>query len=115
MSTSGHRPRRGKLSPIEAVAGNGLLDRRALLGRGVILAGAIGTAPLGSLTGAAAEPPTDAQLADAPLSDAPWSLEPGAAIGPYERPSRFEKSVVRTVANPDRLPGAQGRVRRTTC
>jgi sulfane dehydrogenase subunit SoxC len=108
MTISGHRPRRGKSSPIEAVAGNGLLDRRALLGRGVILAGAIGTAPLGSLTGAAAEPLTDAQAADAPLTDAPWSLEPGAAIGPYERPSRFEKSVVRTVANPDRLPGAQG-------
>jgi sulfane dehydrogenase subunit SoxC len=85
-----------------------LLDRRALLGRGVILAGAIGSAPLGSLTGAAAEPLTDAQAADAPLTDPPWSLEPGAAIGPYERPSRFEKSVVRTVANPDRLPGAQG-------
>jgi len=27
-------------SPIEQVAGNGLLDRRALLGRGVMLAGA---------------------------------------------------------------------------
>src|ERR1700751_4144343 len=108
MSTSGHHSSRGKSSPMEAVAGNGLLDRRVLLGRGVILAGAIGTAPLGSLTGAAAEPPTDAQAADAPLTDAPWSLEPGAAIGPYERPSRFEKGVVRTVANPDRLPGAQG-------
>jgi len=108
MSTSGHHQKRARSSLVEAVAGNGLLDRRALLGRGVILAGAIGTAPLGSLTGAAAEPLTDAQLADAPLADAPWSLEPGAAIGPYERPSRFEKSVVRTVANPDRLPGAQG-------
>ncbi len=108
MSTSGHHHRRARSSLVEAVAGNGLLDRRALLGRGVILAGAIGTAPLGSLTGAAAEPLKDAQLADAPLTDAPWSLEPGAAIGPYERPSRFEKSVVRTVANPNRLPGAQG-------
>src|SRR3984893_13491437 len=103
MSTSGHRPRRGKSSPIEAVAGNGLLDRRALLGRGVILAGAVGTAPLGSLTGAAAEPPKDA-----PLTDAPWSLEPGAAIGPYERPSRFEKNVVGTRNNPNGQPGVQG-------
>src|ERR1700724_3628068 len=113
MTISGHRPRRGKSSPIEAVAGNGLLDRRALLGRGVILAGAVGTAPLGSLTGAAAEPLTDAQLtdaqlADAPLTDAPWSLEPGAAIGPYERPSRFENNVVRTLNNPNGQPGAQG-------
>jgi sulfane dehydrogenase subunit SoxC len=103
MSTSGHHSRRGKSSSIDAVAGNGLLDRRALLGRGVILAGAIGTAPLGSLTGAAAEPPTEG-----PLTDAPWSHEPGAAIGPYERPSRFEKNVVRTLNNPNGQPGAQG-------
>src|ERR1700751_4304330 len=101
MSASGHRPKTGKSSPVEAVAGNGLLDRPALLGRGVILAGAMAPAPPGSLTGAAAEPPAHAQLADAPLTDAPWSLEPGAAIGPYERPSGFEKTVVRTVANPN--------------
>src|ERR1700759_1353807 len=104
MSTSGHRPSRGKSSPMEAVAGNGLLDRRALLGRGVILAGAIGTAPLGSLTGAAAAPPAGGQLADAPLTDAPGRLQPGAAIGPYERPSRFEKNVVRTLNNPKGQP-----------
>src|ERR1700720_1995000 len=103
MSGSVSRFRRTKSAAVGAVAGNGLMDRRALLGRGVVLAGAMSTAPLGSLTGAAAEPP-----ADTPLTDAPWSLEPGAAIGPYERPSRFEKSVVRTVANPNRLPGAQG-------
>jgi len=60
------------------------MDRRALLGRGVVLAGAMSTAPLGSLTGAAAEPSTDT-----PLTDAPWSLEPGATIQPYEQPSRF--------------------------
>jgi sulfane dehydrogenase subunit SoxC len=104
MSTSGHHHRRARSSLVEAVAGNGLLDRRALLGRGVMLAGAIGTAPLGSLT----EPLKDAQPTDAPLTDAPWSLEPGAAIGPYEHPSRFEKSVVRTLGNPKGLPGAQG-------
>jgi hypothetical protein len=55
------------------------------------------TAPLGSLTGAAAEPP-----ADRPLADAPWSLEPGATIQPYEQPSRFEKGVLRTLNNPHR-------------
>jgi len=59
----------------QAVAGNGLLDRRVLLGRGVVLAGAMSAAPLGSLTGAAAEPP-----AEEPLTEAPWSLEPGAVI-----------------------------------
>jgi sulfane dehydrogenase subunit SoxC len=102
MSMSGHRRRRTQSSPIEAVAGNGLLDRRALLRRGVILAGAMSTAPLGWLTGAAAEPPTDA-----PLTEAPWSLVPGATIEPYQRPSRFEKNVVRTLNNPNGQPGGQ--------
>src|ERR1700720_3254110 len=103
MSGSVSRFRRTKSAAVGAVAGNGLMDRRALLGRGVVLAGAMSTAPLGSLTGAAAEPP-----ADTPLTDAPWSLDPGAAIGPYERPSRFEKNVVRTLNNPNGQPGAQG-------
>ena len=40
MST---RKRRGGASPsLEPVAGNGLLDRRALLGSGIALAGAAG-------------------------------------------------------------------------
>ena len=76
MSISGFRRHKTKSSPFEAVAGNGLLHRRALIGRGVILAGAMSTAPLGSLTGAAAEP-----LKDTPLTDAPWSLEPGCRSG----------------------------------
>jgi hypothetical protein len=41
---------------LHAVAGNGLLDRRALLGRGVGFAGAMSAGALGSLT--AAEPLT---------------------------------------------------------
>src|SRR5262245_46761053 len=102
MSMSGYRRRRTQSSPIEAVAGNGLLDRRALLRRGVILAGAMSMAPLGSRTGAAVEP-----LRDAPLTDAPWSLEPGATIEPYQRPSRFEKNVVRTLQNSTGQPGGQ--------
>jgi len=69
-------------SSIEAVAGNGLLNRRALLGRGVVPAGAARAAPLGSLTDAAAEP-----LTDTPLIDTPWSLEPGGTIEPYQRRS----------------------------
>ena len=32
-------------NPIQQVAGNGLLDRRALLGRGIMVAGAMGPAP----------------------------------------------------------------------
>ena len=65
MSTA-HRRRRTKSASIEAVAGNGLLNRRALLGSGVVYAGAMSTGALGSFA-AAAEP----------LTDAPWS--PGAA------------------------------------
>jgi sulfane dehydrogenase subunit SoxC len=84
----------GKSPPFEFVAGNGLIDRRALLGRGVVFAGALGAGGAGSLVGAAAEP----------LVDGPWSLEVGAAIPSYQVPSRFEKNVVRTVDNPNNEP-----------
>ena len=40
---------------IEPVAGNGLLDRRALLGRGAALAGAVSVGAVGAPTGAAAD------------------------------------------------------------
>ena len=40
-----------------------------------------------------------------PLAEPPWSLEPGAAIVPYEVRSRFEKSVARTLGNPNFRPG----------
>src|SRR5215467_11636989 len=83
--------RHGGAPPVEAVAGNGLLDRRALLGRGVILAGAMGTGVGTSLTGAAAEP----------LQNDPWSLEMGTVVPSYQVPSRFEKDVIRTRSNPD--------------
>src|SRR6202049_4368887 len=87
------KSRRGG-SSIQQVAGNGLLDRRALLGRGVLLAGAMGAGAAGSLTGAAAEP----------LTEAPWSTHPGDVTPPYQRPSSFENSVVRTVDNPHNEP-----------
>src|SRR5436190_2605759 len=98
MSISNHRRARARYSSIQAVAGSGLLDRRALLGRGAVLAGAMSAGALGSLNGAAAEP----------LTEAPWSQEPGATIEPYERPSRFEKNVVRTLNNPNGQPATQG-------
>jgi amidase len=44
------------VSRVPDVAGNGLIDRRALLGRGILFAGAAATGTGGSLTGAAAEP-----------------------------------------------------------
>ena len=76
----------GTTSP-QAVAGNGLLDRRALLGSGIMLAGAMTAGVGGSLTGAAAEP----------LENGPWSLGPGVPIPPYGQPSKFEQKVVRTI------------------
>jgi sulfane dehydrogenase subunit SoxC len=84
----------------ETVAGNGLLDRRALLGQGIAFAGAMGAGSAATLTGAAAEP----------LTEGPWSMRFGAVIPPYQTPSRFEKDVVRTVDNPMNLP-QNGRAR----
>jgi sulfane dehydrogenase subunit SoxC len=81
-------------SSIEQVAGNGLLHRRALLGRGIMVAGAMGAGSAGLLTGAGAEP----------LAEQPWSLLPGEVTPPYGRPSRFESNVVRTVDNPKNEP-----------
>src|SRR5262249_9698280 len=81
----------------EPVAGNGLLDRRALLGRGIALAGAFGAGGAASLTGAAAEP----------LKDDPWSLESGEVLAPYQLPSKFEKKAARILSNPKGEPRTQ--------
>src|SRR5215475_3715867 len=92
-------PREGESAHValEPVAANGLLDRRALLGRGIALAGAMSTGVSTSLTSAAAEP----------LVDDPWSLEQGATTPPLQTPSRFEKDVVRTLSNPKGEPRNQ--------
>src|SRR5262245_36826211 len=74
------------------VAGNGLLDRRALLGRGILFAGAAAAGT--SLTAAAAEP----------LKDDPWSETMGGPTPPRQEPSRFEKHVVRVLSNPNHEP-----------
>src|SRR5260370_2741364 len=81
-------------SPPPDAAGNGLVDRRALLGRGMLFAGATATGIGSSLTGAAAEAlPVD-----------PWSSEPGAPIPPYGVPAKYESKVVRTLTNPNHDP-----------
>jgi sulfane dehydrogenase subunit SoxC len=77
-------------SSMPDVAGNGLVDRRALLGRGLMLAGAAATSVGSGVTGAAAEP----------LQLDPWSMEPGAPIPPYGVPAKYESNVVRTLTNP---------------
>src|SRR5262245_34199079 len=83
--------RDGASPPYEDVAGNGLLNRRALLGHGIVLAGAASAGVGTSLTGAAAEP----------LKNDQWSLEMGSVVPAYQVPSRFEKDVVRTRSNPN--------------
>src|SRR5262249_14283782 len=88
MSSRKHVQTRGTIEP---VARNGLLHRRALLGQGIALAGAVtGT----SLTSAAAEP----------LTNGPWSLAPGVPVPPYGQPSMYEQKVVRTLSNPKLEP-----------
>ncbi len=92
MSSTGKRRGSGNTHPsIEDVAGNGLIHRRALLGRGIALAGAMSTGAGASLTSAAAEP----------LKNDPWTLEMGEPTPALQIPSRFEKNVVRTRSNPN--------------
>ena len=67
------------------MAGNGLLHRRALLGRGVAFAGALATGAGLNATGAAAEP----------LAEPDWGLSPGDPVPAYQVPSKFAKNVVR--------------------
>ena len=81
------RRRRGAPS-LDDVAGNGLINRRALLGSGIAAAGAMGAAA--TATGAAAEA----------LTDAPWSLEFGQVTPAVQVPSPFEKDVKRALSNP---------------
>jgi sulfane dehydrogenase subunit SoxC len=76
------------------VAGNGLLHRRALLGRGIALAGALGVGTGGTITGAVADP----------LAEPDWALATGDPVPPYQTPSRFAKNVVRTLSNPNFEP-----------
>ena len=78
----------------QPVAGNGLLDRRLLLQRGVAFAGAMtGVA----VTAAAAEP----------LQDDPWSRAQGTTTVAIEPRSRFEDNVKRTLSNPNGAPRTQ--------
>ena len=76
-----------------AVAGNGLLDRRAFLRGGAALAAAM----TGYAVKAAAEP----------LAEQPWGKEPGELVPPYGTPSKYEKTAVRTLSNPKGEPRTQ--------
>src|SRR5437016_6326357 len=86
--------KRSDLDTLEVVAGNGLINRRALLGRGIALAGATTASAGATFSSAGAEPlPVD-----------PWNLTIGSAIPAYETPSKYEKHVVRTLTNPSHEP-----------
>ena len=85
-----HFKRRGRAPSLDPVADNGLIDRRALLGQGIAVAGAMTAGAAGTLTGAAAEP----------VKDETWSLQFGSIMPAVQVPSRFEKDVVRTLSNP---------------
>jgi len=75
----------------DAVAGNGLLDRRAFL-RGGLAATAV--------TGYALTRSASAET----LADGSWSKVPGDLVPPYNLPSRFEKNAVRILSNPKGEP-----------
>src|SRR5262249_23499451 len=79
----------GRTPSSDHVAGNGLIDRRALLGRGIAFAGAVGAGAAGVATAAAAEP----------LTDEPWSLKFGEITPALQTPSPFEKGVTRALSN----------------
>jgi hypothetical protein len=83
------RRRRHGVPVLDFVAGNGLVNRRALLGSGITIAG--GLAAAGTATGAAAEP----------LTDAPWSLTVGDTLPAVQTPSPFEKDATRALTNPN--------------
>jgi len=88
MGNGTRRDSGGNSTSRDVVAGNGLLHRRALLGSGLMLAGAASTGV--GLTGAAAEP----------LKDEPWMVDLGDVTPALQTPSKFEKHVVRTLSNP---------------
>jgi sulfane dehydrogenase subunit SoxC len=81
-----------ELDTLPAVAANGLLDRRAFLRGGAALAAGVSGYALTGTVGAEA------------LRDEPWSLATGAASPGYQRRSRFEDKIVRTLSNPNGEP-----------
>src|SRR5215472_18075568 len=81
---------RDSQSSADQVADNGLLHRRALVSKGLAVAGLVGAGLAPNTTGAPAEQ----------LVEPPWGLEAGGDTPPYQTPSKFAKNVVRSLANP---------------
>jgi sulfane dehydrogenase subunit SoxC len=80
----------------EAIAGNGLFDRRCFLRQGIGLLGAGGLAAVSSVSAAVAD------LPDTPS----WMRFPGAALSGYGNPAKYESQVVRTLIQSK--PGTTG-------
>lgn len=95
MKTTPSNRSKREWKDVEAVAGNGLLDRRAFLRGGAALAAAMTGYTL--VESAAAEP----------LADDPWSKVAGSIVPAYGVPSGFEKNVARTLSNPKGEPRTQ--------
>ena len=83
-------------SPVEPVAGNGLLDRRFFLKQGIAMFGASGLAALSA---------SSAQAADLPPMS-PGMQFPGAGMSGYGNPARYENKVIRTLIQSK--PGTTG-------
>jgi sulfane dehydrogenase subunit SoxC len=78
----------------EAVAGNGLIDRRALL-RSALFSAGIAAASAGN-----------ARADDSVGVDAPdWMKTPGKPFSAYGTPSKWQEKVQRIIANPPGRPG----------
>ena len=88
--TSGKNSNR-ELDKLATVAANGLLDRRAFLRGG-------GAAMAAAMSGYALCAKGET------LKDDPWSLQPGGVSPTYEKRSRFEEKVARTLSNPNGEP-----------
>ncbi len=91
---------------LRAVAGGGLLHRRALLQRGLVFASAVPAAAM------AAEPTPSGPATPAPASSAAagderpaWMRTPGAPFTPYGQPARHERAVARRISGNRLLPG----------
>ena len=80
------------LGALDQVAGNGLMSRRLLLGRGAAMAGAMTFA-----NSAGAEP----------LKDDEWGRAQGITTKEVDPRSRFEDKVKRTLSNPNGEPRTQ--------
>ena len=80
------------LDELKPVAGGGLLDRRVLLRRGLVLASA--TAGLGA---APAQAQADSAATAAPLPLPPWMRTPGQPFSGYGQPSPHEAGVARRI------------------